>query len=102
MDVYTIVNQDFRILCSTNDDGISFDCVNVSKLDKNVYVYDRLYNDRSIRFVTEDDNIIIKMNTDSIEENKMQASYIVVTNKLTSDLLEIAKENNLKIVEIQN
>ena len=102
VDVYTIVNQDFRILCSTNDDGISFDCVNVSKLDKNVYVYDRLYNDRSIRFVTEDDNIIIKMNTDSIEENKMQASYIVVTNKLTSDLLEIAKENNLKIVEIQN
>ena len=100
--IYTIVNQDFRILCSTNDDGINYDCVNVSKLNKNVYAYDRLTDERSVRFVTEDNNVIIKINNDNYNEQKMEATYIVVTSKLSPDLLEIAKENNLKIVEIQN
>ena len=100
--IYTIVNQDFRILCSTNDDGINYDCVNVSKLNKNVYAYDRLISERSVRFVTEDNNVIIKINNDNYNEQKMEATYIVVTSKLSPDLLEIAKENNLKIVEIQN
>ena len=39
---------------------------------------------------------------DSYNDEKMQASYIVITSKLSSDLLDIARENNLKIVEIQN
>ena len=52
--------------------------------------------------MTEDNNVIIKINNDNYNEQKMEATYIVVTSKLSPDLLEIAKENNLKIVEIQN
>ncbi len=102
VDVYTIIGQDFRILCSTNDDGNKYECINVSKLNKNVYAYDRLLEGRSVRFVNEDDKTTIVINSDNIDEKKMEASYIVITSKLTSDLVEIAKDNNLKIVEIQS
>ncbi len=102
VEVYTVVNQDFRVLCSTNDDGSNFECLNVSQLTKNVYAYNTLVEGRSIRFTSEDDKIIVKVNSDSYNDKKMEASYIIVTSKLTSDLLEIARDNNLKIVEIQS
>lgn len=102
VDVYTIINQDFKILCSENDDGSTYDCLSVSTLDKNVYAYDRLIEDKPIRFISDDNNVLIRVNEDSYSDKKMEASYIVITSKLTSDLLEIAKENNLTIVEIQN
>ena len=101
VEVYTIVNQDFRILCSTDDDGNKYDCINVSQLDKNVYAYDRLSEDRSIRFISENDKTVIKVNDDSYDDNSIKPSYIVVANQVTSDLIEIARDNNLKIVEIQ-
>ena len=102
VEVYTVVNQDFRILCSTSDDGSNYDCINVSKLTKNVYAYDKLLEGRSIRFTSEDDKVYIKVNSDSYNDRKMEASYIVITSKLTSDLIDIARDNNLKIVEIQS
>ena len=102
VEVYTVVNQDFRILCSTTDDGSNYDCINVSRLTKNVYAYDRLLEGRSVRFTTEDDKVCIKVNSDSYDDQKMQASYIVITSKLSADLIDIARENNLKIVEIQS
>ena len=102
VEVYTVVNQDFRVLCSISDDGSNYECINVSKLTKNVYAYDRLLEGRSIRFTSEDDKVVIKINSDSYDDKKMEVSYIVVTSKLSSDLIEIARDNNLKIVEIQN
>ncbi len=100
--VYTVVGQDFKVLCSINDDGIHYNCVNVTELDKNSYGYNKLVNDNSIRFTTEDDKTIIKVNKDSYEKSSMKASFIIVVGNLSDELMEIAKKNNLSIIEIQN
>lgn len=101
VEVFTIVGQDFKVLCSTNDDGIHFVCTNVTNLEKNSYGYSRLVKDGSIRFTTKDDRTIIKFNKDSLQSS-MKAEFIIVVGKLSDELLNIAKENNLKIVEVQN
>ena len=101
IDIYTVVGQDFRVLCSSNDDGIHYDCIDVSKLTKNVYAYDELVKEGSIRFTTEDDKTIIKVNKDNINSSNMKAKFIIVVSKLTDELINVAKENNLKIVEVQ-
>ena len=102
VDVYTITGQDFKVLCSINDDGIHYLCTNVTNLDKNVYGYSRLEEEGSIRFTTEDNKTIVKLNKDNINESNTKKEFIIVVNKLTDELFEIAKDNNLKIVEIQN
>ena len=102
VDVYTVVGQDFRILCSTNDDGINYACTNVVSLEKNVYGYNFMENDRSIRFADEDGKTIIKLNKDNYYDEGMKARFVVVVGALSNDLLTIAKENNLKIVEVQS
>ena len=102
IEIYTIVGQDFRVLYSTNDDGIHYYCCNVSSLEKNSYGYDRLIKNGSIRFSFENDKTVIKVNGDIVETSDMKASYILVVGKLTDDLISIAKENNLTIVEVQS
>lgn len=101
VEIYTIVGQDFNVLCSTNDDGVHFMCTNVSKLEKNAYGYSKLIKDGSIRFTAEDDKTIIKFNKDSLT-NAMKPDFILVVGKLSDELFRIAKDNELKIVEVQN
>ena len=101
VDVYTVVGQDFKVLGSTSDDGVNYECVNAATLKKNLYAYDSIIKGRSIRFNLDGDNITIKMNKDSVEVNTMKPSYIMVASKLTDELISIAKENDLKIVEVQ-
>lgn len=102
IEIYTIVGQDFRVLYSTNDDGIHYYCSNVSELEKNSYGYDRLIKSGNVRFSVENNHTVIKVNEDSVEESEMKAKYIIVVGKLSDDLINIAKENGLTIVEIQN
>ena len=102
VDIYTIVGQDFKVLCSLIDDGIHYECTNVTSLKKNMYGYSKLVSTGSVRFTTEDDKTIIKLNKDNIEETKMEKEFIIVANKLTDDLIDVAKKYNLKIIEIQN
>ena len=98
VDIYTISNQDFKVLCSENDDGIHFEYVDASKLDKNSYAYRKLINNGSIRFTTINDKTIIKMNKDSISRRDMYPNFIMVVGELTDELVNIAAENGLKIV----
>ena len=102
VEVYTIVGQDFKVLCSLNDDGIHYSCENVTKLEKNVYGYSSINSDGSIRFSSDTGKTIIKINKDSIENEKNKKEFIIVVNTLTDELVDIARRNNLKIVEIQN
>ena len=67
-----------------------------------MYGYSKLVSTGSVRFTTEDDKTIIKLNKDNIEETKMEKEFIIVANKLTDDLIDVAKKYNLKIIEIQN
>ena len=101
VDVYTIVGQDFNVLCSTNDDGIHYMCINVSKIDKNVYGYSKLTKSGSIRFTSEEDKTIIKFNEESFDNN-MKPDFILVVGKISDELFNIAKINDLIIVEVQN
>ena len=100
--VYTIVGQDFKVLTSTNDDGIHYLCTDVSSLDKNTYGYNKLIKNGSIRFTTNENKTIIKVNKDNIEKNIMRPEFIIVVGVLSDELLSIAKNNNLVIVEVQN
>ncbi len=98
--VYTIVGQDFRVLYSLTDDGINFKCKNVTEITKNVYGYNELINTGSVRFAESENDTIIKLNKDSIN-NEIAPSFILVVKDVTDELINIAKNNNLVIVEIQ-
>ncbi len=99
--IYQIINQDFKILCSERDDGIHYSCENVSKLDKNCYGYNKLIKNGSLRFSTEDGKTIIRMNKDNINQTDLKPDYIVVVNEINDELLDIAKDNEIVIVEIK-
>ena len=100
--VYEIDNQDFKILCSYTNDGTHYACMNISDLEKNCYGYDKLVKTGSLRFTTYDDHTLIKVNKDRVDKYTMVPSFIVIVGKLTSDLIAIAKKNNLKVIYIQN
>ena len=101
VDIYTVVGQDFKVLCSANDDGINYRYVNVSSLGLNSYGYGKLVNDYSVRFSEDKDGYIIKVNKDNKEKINMKAESIIVVGKLTDDLINIAKTNNLKIIYVE-
>ena len=101
VDVYTIVGQDFKVLYSLTDDGIHYGVTNVSLLEKNMYGYSRLESNGSVRFTTVDDKTIVKLNKDNINSISAKKEFIIVVNRLTDELIDIAKRNRLKIVEIQ-
>ena len=102
VDIYTIVGQDFKVLISENDDGIHYRCEDASKVDKNSYAYDRLVDNGSVRFSTEDNKTMIKLSKDDVNDIKNKVSYIIVVGKLNDELFNIAKKNNLTIVEIKS
>ena len=101
LNVYTVVGQDFRVLCSLKDTATDYECVNISTLDKNVYVFNRLSNDRLVRFISDENKTIVKVNKDSIDEHNMKPGYILLVNPVNDNIMNIAKSLNLDIVEIQ-
>lgn len=99
--LYKIVGQNFRVLCSTNDTTDKYECVNVSDLEKNVYVFDRINKDKPIRFVSEDDKTVIKTSKDAYGEENLKPKYILLVNEINDNILDIAKSMGLNIVEVQ-
>ena len=77
-------------------------CLNVTDLEKNAYGYNKLISDGSIRFSLDDGRTSIKVSENNINKEAMKTEFILVVGKLTDDLFNVAKENNLTIVEIQN
>ena len=55
----------------------------------------------SVRFSEDKDGYIIKVNKDNKEKINMKAESIIVVGKLTDDLINIAKTNNLKIIYVE-
>lgn len=101
VEVYTITGQDFKVLCSNNNDGIHYFCKDVSSISKNCYGYNKLINTGSVRFTTKDDETIIKINKDNYYRQKTYADFILLPSNLNDDILRIAKTNNLKVVVIR-
>ena len=100
--IYTIINQDFKILSSYTNDGTHYACLNISDLEKNCYGYDKLIKTGSLRFTTYEDHTLIKVNKDRLDKYTMIPKFIVVVGELTDDLKNIAKKNNYKVIYIQN
>lgn len=100
--IYTIINQDFKILSSYTNDGTHYACLNISDLEKNCYGYDKLIKTGSLRFTTYEDHTLIKVNKDRLDKHTMIPKFIVVVGELTDDLKNIAKKNNYKVIYIQN
>lgn len=100
--IYTVYNQDFKILCSYTNDGTHYACMNISDLEKNCYGYNKLIKTGSLRFTTYEDHTLIKVNKDRLDKHTMLPKFIVVIGELTDDLKAIAKKNNYKIIYIQN
>lgn len=101
VDVYTVVGQDFKVLCSESDDGINYKYVNVSLLSLNCYCYNKLSDEYSIRLSDSKNGTCIKVNKDNKNKVNMKAEFIVVVGKLTDDIINIAKTNNLKVVYVE-
>jgi len=99
--IYQVIGQDFKVLCSDRDDGIHYMCINVSKLDKNCYGYNKLIKNGSLRFSIVDDRTIIRMNKDNKNQTNLEVNFLIVVGEVTDELLGIAKEKNIPVVEIK-
>lgn len=101
VEIYTIINQDFKVLSSSNNDGIHYLCDNVSNFQKNSYGFDKMLRDGSIRFTTYEDRTLIKVNKDNKDKTINKPSFIICVKDVTSELIEIAKNNDLAIVRVE-
>lgn len=98
--VYRIKGQDFKVISSINDDGLHYNFTSVTKLNKNEYGYNKLIKSGSIRFTTYEDKTIIKFNKDRIKTKDMKPSFLIITGLLTQELINIAKNNKISILEV--
>ena len=102
VEIYTIINQDFKVFCSYTNNGINYAIMNISDLEKNAYGYNKIIDNGVIRFTTYEDNTLIKYNKDRIEGNGLNPEFIIVIGEVTDDLKRIAKKNNYKIIYIRS
>ncbi|MBQ1683748.1 MAG: hypothetical protein II071_05680, partial [Bacteroidales bacterium] len=74
----------------------------VLKLEKNCYGYNQLIKNGSLRFTTDDGKTIIKINKDNKEQVSNKPNFLIVIKDLNDSLIDIAKEKDLVIVQIDN
>jgi len=98
--IYTLVGLKFRVLCSVTDNSEDLECLNITDLDKNVYVFGSLPNG-PIRFASENGKTIIKLSEDVIKEHDMKAEYILTPEEVSDDLIRIASSKGLCIMEVK-
>ena len=99
VEIYSFNNQDFRILASYTNDGVNFYCKYISELTKNCYGYNKLVNDGNVRISSVDGQTVIKYNEDRIK-SLMKPNYIVIIGSVSSDIINVSKKHNLKVIEI--
>lgn len=99
--IYKIKGQNFKVITSINNDGIHYNLTSVIKLNRNEYGYNKLIKTGSVRFTTNEDKTIIKFNKDRKNKNIMKPAFLIVTGKLTDELINIAKNNNIAILEVE-
>ena len=97
VDIYKFNNQDFKVLCSFSNDGYHYDVKYLSEIDKNYYGYNMLIDNNFI-LSSDNDKTILKYRKDKII-NKIKPDYIIVKNGINSDIIKVASDNNLKIIE---
>lgn len=99
--IYQVIDQDFKVLCSDRDDGINYNCTSVTRLEKNCYGYNKLTKNGSLRFSIDNGKTIIRMNKDNKNQQDLKPSFIIVVGEITDELLDIANEKKIPIVEIK-
>jgi hypothetical protein len=98
--IYRFNNQDFKILSSYTNDGLHYDFKFISEITKNCYGYNKLIPTLSVRLSSFENDTIIKFNKDRKKDLKMKPDFMVVKD-LTPDILNIAKNNGLRIIQVE-
>lgn len=98
VEIYTIINQDFKLLCSPNNDGVYYLYTNASELDKNYYGYNKLEKNGSVRLTEKDSKIYIKVNKDKKDKNIIKPEFIIVTKDVPDFIINSAKLLNIKVL----
>lgn len=101
VNIYVVKNQDFKVLVSSNDDGIYYRYTDISKIKNSCYGYENLTKMGSIRFTTKDKLTYLMINKDNLNRKYMKAKYIVVVGPISDGIVKIAKNNNLSIVKVE-
>ncbi len=101
VNVYTTKRTDFKVLCSNSGDGIHYVCTSIDNVKDNCFAYDKLIKNGSIRFTSYEDKTIIKFNKDRTNDNSCVISYILVVNTLTEEIIQVAKDRGVSVLEIE-
>lgn len=100
--VYTVYDNDFKVLSSYNDDKIHYSYSNASEILKNSYCYEFIPDNVNFRFTTYDDRTILKFNKDRIiNKNSLIPKFIIVSGVVTDEIINVAKRENLAIVSLE-
>ncbi len=100
--VYTVYNNDFKVLYSYNDDKIHCSYSDASEILKNSYCYEFIPNNINFRFVTFDDKTILKINKDEIiNKNSLIPKFIIVSGMVTDEIINVAKREKLSVVSLE-
>ena len=97
VDIYKFNNQDFKVLCSYSNDGYHYDVKYLSEIDKNYYGYNMLI-DNNFVLSSDGDKTILKYRKDK-EVNNINPNYIIVKNGINPDIIKVASDNGLKIID---
>ena len=98
VDIYTFYNQDFKVLTSFSNDGIHYDVCFISEISKNTYGYNKL-NSSNFKLSTFEDKTMLKYIKD-IKVDKMKPDYIIIKSEVTPEIINVARDNNLKIFKV--
>lgn len=100
--LYTVYNNDFKVLYSYNDDKVHCGYGNASEILKSSYCYEYLPDDIDFRFSTYDGRTIIKINKDKkINKSSLIPKFIIVSGVITDEIVNVAKKDNLAIVSME-
>ena len=100
--VYTVYDNDFKVLYSYNDDRIHCSYSDASEILKNSYCYEFIPNNINFRFVTFDDKTILKINKDEIiNKNSLIPKFIIVSGMVTDEIINVAKREKLSVVSLE-
>ena len=100
--VYTVYDNDFKVLYSYNDDKIHCSYSDASKILKNSYCYEFIPNNINFRFTTFDDKTILKINKDEIiNKNSLIPKFIIVSGMVTDEIINVAKREKLSVVSLE-
>lgn len=99
--IYTVYDNDFKVLSSYNDDKIHYSYSDASNILKSSYCYEYIPSNADFRFITYDGRVLLKFNKDKIINNKISPKFIIISGMISDEIINVAKRENLAIVTLE-